>query len=97
MEACRLSDEARAAVSDAVVAAIKAPPMTRAEEIKALMAKGMKITITGNQWCVWAFVPRKIAEACGAKYIAVIPAAADLHEYMAIGGEVVRTTPAPGM
>lgn len=64
--------------------------MTRAEEVKALMAKGMKITITG-QWCVWAFAPRKLAELMGASFIAAIPAAADLTEYMALGGEVVHT------
>jgi hypothetical protein len=90
MQAFRLSDEARAAVDAAVDAAKQSKPMTRAEEVKALMAKGMKITVTG-QWCVWAFAPRKIAQALGAPFIAAFPAAADLAEYMAQGGEVVTT------
>jgi hypothetical protein len=89
MEACRLSDEARAAVNSAL-GATNTPPMTRAEEVKALMEKGMKITVTG-QWCVWAFAPRKLAQACGAPFIAALPAAADLPDYMALGGEVVQT------
>ncbi|SDH09571.1 hypothetical protein SAMN05216466_10782 [Paraburkholderia phenazinium] len=54
------------------------------------MAKGMKITVTG-QWCVWAFAPRKLAEVCGTPFIAVMPAAADLPDYMASGGEIVQT------
>lgn len=90
MKAIRLSDEARATMNAAVDAATNAPPMTRAEEVKALMTKGMKITITG-QWCVWAFAPRKIAQALGAPFIAAFPAAADLAKYMAQGGEVVTT------
>jgi hypothetical protein len=90
MEACRLSDEARAAVNAAVDAA-KAQPMTHAEEVKALMAKGMKITITDGQHCVWALAPRKIAESMGAPFIAVLPAAPDLASYMAHGGQVVTT------
>lgn len=90
MKAFRLSDEARAAVNAAVGAA-KQQPMTRAEEVGALMAKGMKITITGGQYCVWAFAPRKIAESMGAPFIAVLPAAPDLADYMATGGRVVTT------
>ena len=64
--------------------------MTRAEEVKALMAKGMKITATGR-WCVWAFAPRKIAQALGVPFIAALPAAHDLVEYMAQGGQIVTT------
>lgn len=64
--------------------------MTRAEEVKALMAKGMKITVTG-QWCVWAFAPRKITQALGAPFIAAFPAAADLADYMKLGGKVIQT------
>jgi hypothetical protein len=92
MKALRLSDEARAAVDAAVDAATKTPTMTRAEEVKALMAKGMKITVTG-QWCVWAFAPRKIAQALGAPFIAAFPAAADLADYMKLGGEIITTRP----
>lgn len=90
MKAVRLSDEARVAVDAAVDAATKTPPMTRPEEVKALMAKGMKITVTGK-WCVWAFAPRKIAQALGTPFIAALPAAADLPDYMAAGGEIVQT------
>jgi hypothetical protein len=90
MEALRLTTEARAAVDSAVKAATDKPAMTRAEEVKALMAKGMKVTITG-QWCVWAFAPRKIAEALGTPFIAAFPAAADLPDYMKFGGEIVQT------
>jgi hypothetical protein len=89
MKAFRLSDEARAAVNAAVEAATKTPPMTHAEEVKALMAKGMKIVVTRG-YAVWAFVPRKIALALGAPYSAALPAALDLAEYMALGGEVVK-------
>lgn len=92
MKAFRLSDEFRDAVDAVVDASVKSPPMTRAEEVKALMAKGMKITITG-QWCVWAFAPRKIAQALGVAFIAAFPAAADLPDYMALGGEIVQTRP----
>jgi hypothetical protein len=90
MKAFRLSDEARAAVNSAVDAITSAPPMTRAEEVKALMAKGMKITVTGK-WCVWAYAPRQLAQVCGVPFIAALPAAADLSDYMALGGEVVQT------
>lgn len=90
MKAVQLSDEARAAVNAAVDAAANKPAMTRAEEVKALMAKGMKITVTGK-WCVWSFAPRKITQALGAPFIAAFPAAADLPDYMALGGEVVQT------
>jgi hypothetical protein len=90
MKAIRLSDEFRTAVDAAVDAATKAPAMTHAEEVKALMAKGMKITVTG-QWCTWAFAPRKIAQITGAPFISALPAAADLAEYMKLGGEIVTT------
>lgn len=90
MKAVRLSDEARAAVEAAVDAVTNKPAMTRTEEVKALIAKGMKITVTGR-WCVWAFAPRKIAQAIGVSFIAAFPAAADLADYMALGGEVVTT------
>lgn len=90
MESVRLSDEARAAMDAAVSVATNAPRMTHAEEVMALMAKGMKITVTGK-WCVWSFAPRKIAQALGAPFIAIMPAAADLAQYMALGGEVVTT------
>jgi hypothetical protein len=89
MKAFCLADEARAAVDAAVDAATKTPTMTRAEEVKSLMAKGMKITVTGK-WCVWAFAPRKIAQALGAPFIAAFPAAADLPDYMAAGGVIVQ-------
>lgn len=87
MKAFRLSDESRAIVDSAVA---QSKPMTRVEEVKALMEKGMKITITG-QWCVWAFAPRRIAEAVGIPFIAAFPAAADLPDYMSLGGQVVTT------
>jgi hypothetical protein len=88
MEAVRLSAEARDAVSAAVKAATDKPAMTHAEEVKALMAKGMKICVARGH-AVWAFAPRKIAQALNVPYIAAIPAADDLQEYMAIGGEIV--------
>jgi hypothetical protein len=90
MQSCRLSDEARASLGFALDAAANTPAMTHAEEVKALMAKDMKITVTGK-WCVWAFAPRKIAQALGVPFIAALPAAADLAEYMALGGEIVET------
>jgi hypothetical protein len=90
MKALRLSDEARVAVKDAVAAATESPRLTHAEEVKALMAKGMKITVTGK-WCVWALSPRKIAQALGVPFIAALPAAHDLAEYMAQGGQIVTT------
>jgi len=90
MKAIRLSDEFRAAVDAAVDASANAVPMSRTEEVRALMAKGMKITVTGK-WCTWAFAPRKIAQALGAPFISVLPAAADLGEYMKLGGEIVTT------
>jgi hypothetical protein len=89
MKAVRLSDEFRAAVNAAVDAAKDIKPMTHAEEVKALMAKGMKIVVTRG-YAVWAFVPRKTSLALGAPYSAALPAALDLAEYMALGGEVVR-------
>lgn len=82
----RITEKGRAALA----AIAKPEPMTRAEEVKALMAKGMKITVT-RQWCVWAFAPRKLAEVCGAPFVAVLPAADDLTDYMELGGEVVQT------
>lgn len=90
MKAFRLSDEARSAVNTAVDAVIRTPTMTRAEEVKSLIAKGMKITVTGQR-CVWAFSPRKIAQTLGAPFIAAFPAAADLADYMALGGEIITT------
>lgn len=90
MKGIRLSDEARASVNAAVDAATKTPPMTRTEEVKALMAKGMKISIAHGH-CVWALAPRKLAQACGVPFIAVLPAAPDLTDYMALGGEIVQT------
>lgn len=90
MKTVRLSDEARAAVNVALGAAVNTQTMSRAEEVRALMAKGMKIAITG-QWCTWAFAPRKIAQALGAPFVAAFPAAADLPDYMALGGEIVQT------
>ena len=90
MKAVRLSDEFRAAVDAAVDASANVVPMTHPEEVKSLMAKGMKITVT-DQWCVWAFAPRKIAEVLGAPFIAAFPAAADLSDYMSLGGHVVTT------
>jgi hypothetical protein len=90
MKACHLSDEARAAVNAAVGAAKKSPGMTRAEEVQALMAKGMKIVAARQQY-VWAFAPRKIAEAFGAPLVSAFPAASDLSDYMALGGHIVTT------
>jgi hypothetical protein len=87
MQAVRLSDEARAAVNAAMGTA-KPQPMIRADEVKALMAKGMKIAATRGHF-VWAFAPLKIALACRVPYIAALPAAADLVDYMALGGEIV--------
>jgi hypothetical protein len=65
------------------------PPMTRAEEIKTLMAKGMKIVMAQGH-CVWAFAPRKIAELTGVPFIAVMPAQDDLEDYLALGAEVTH-------
>jgi hypothetical protein len=85
----RITDEGRAALS-----AIAAPDsMTHAQEVQSLMAKGMKISIAHGH-CVWAFAPRKIAELTGTPYIAALPAAPDLTQYMALGGEVVQTVAA---
>lgn len=88
MKAFRLSDDARAAVDFAVEAATSVKPMTRAEEVKALMAKGMKIAIARGH-AVWAFVPTKIALAVGIPYIAALPAGPDMVDYMSAGGEFV--------
>jgi hypothetical protein len=88
MQAFRLSDEARAAVNAAVDAATKAPAMTHAEEVRALMGKGMKVCIAQGH-AVWAFVPRAIALSLGVPYCAALPAALDLADYMALGGDVV--------
>lgn len=65
--------------------------MTHAQEVKALMQKGMKIVVARGH-CVWAFAPRKIAQATGVPFIAAFPAAADLTGYMALGGEIVQAT-----
>jgi hypothetical protein len=62
--------------------------MSRAEEVKALMAKGMKICIARGH-AVWSFAPRKIALALNVPYIAALPAGSDLIDYMAAGGEFV--------
>lgn len=88
MKAFRLSDEARAAVNAAFNEATKAPTMTHIEEVKALMAKGMKICIAKDH-AVWAFTPRVIALSLGVPYCAALPAALDLADYVAAGGEVV--------
>lgn len=90
MKAIRLSDGARSAVSAAVDAATKQPVMTHAEEVAALMAKGMQITIARGRYAVWSFAPRKIAQALGVPFIAALPAAKDLAQYMALGGEIVQ-------
>ncbi|HEX7911784.1 MAG TPA: hypothetical protein VF534_27335 [Paraburkholderia sp.] len=90
MKAFRLSGEARAAVNSAVDAATKTRPMTRADEVKALMGKGMKISMTQGHYC-WAFAPRKIAEITGMPFLAVMPALPDLADYTALGGDVVNT------
>lgn len=63
--------------------------MTRAEEVKALTAKGMKIVMAQGH-CVWAFAPRKIAELTGVPLIAVMPAQDDLEDYLALGAEVTH-------
>lgn len=88
MKAIRLTDEARAAVNDAFNEATKAPTMTRAEEVRALMGKGMKM-VTAQGHVVWAHAPRKIAELTGAPYIAALPGLPDLAEYLAAGGKLV--------
>lgn len=88
MKAFRLSDEARAAVNAAFDAATKTPGMTHVEEVKALMAKGMKICIAQGH-AVWAFTPRMVALSLGTPYFAALPAALDLADYVVVGGEVV--------
>jgi hypothetical protein len=82
----RITEEGRR-----MLAALDAPkqPMTRAEEVKALMAKGMKIVMSQGH-CVWAFAPRKIAELTGVPFIAVMPAQDDLADYLALGAEVTH-------
>lgn len=93
MKSVRLSDEARAAIDAAVDAATNTPRMTRAEEVKALMAKGLKIVVAQGH-AVWAFAPRPIAALCGAPYSAAFPAAEDLAEYGALGGELIQASAA---
>jgi hypothetical protein len=88
MQGVRFTDQARATVDAAVRAATKTAPMTHAEEVKALMAKSMKICITRG-YAVWAFAPKATALVCGAPYSAAFPAAEDLTQYMALGGEIV--------
>jgi hypothetical protein len=88
MKAFRLSDEMRSAV-DAAVSAATAERMTRAEEVKALMAKGMKI-VSSRGHCSWAFAPRKIAASMGAPFIAVMPAFDDLPAYLSLGGQIIQ-------
>ncbi|VWB07248.1 hypothetical protein [Burkholderia lata] len=86
MKSVRLSDEFRAALNAAVDAAKDVQPLTHAEEVKALMAKGMKICIMKGH-AVWAFAPKPLA--CWAPFSAALPAAEDLTQYMALGGEIV--------
>lgn len=86
MESVQLTDEFRAAVNAAVDAAKDVKPMTHAEEVKALMARGMKICITKGH-AVWAFAPKPLAP--WAPFSAALPAAKDLTQYMALGGEII--------
>jgi hypothetical protein len=81
----RITDEGRSALS----AISKPETMAHAEEVKALMIKGMKIVITRGH-AVWVFAPKAIALVCGAPYSAAFPAAEDLTQYMALGGEIVQ-------
>lgn len=80
----RITDEGRAALR--VLG--QSGSLTHAEEVKALMDKGLKIVIASGH-AVWAHAPRKIAAACGASYIAALPAADDVAEYMGLAGEIV--------
>jgi len=64
MKSVRLSDELRSSVASAVDAATNTSPMAHDEEVRSLMAKGMKIAIARGH-CVWAFAPRKIAQVAG--------------------------------
>lgn len=89
MKAFRLSDAARAAVTAAVDASTKQRPMTRSEEVRALMDKGMKIAI-GNGNCAWVFAPRKLAEVTGSPLIAALPATPDVADYLALGGKIIE-------
>lgn len=89
MKAIRLTDEARAVLNAAIDAVEKPAPMTRAEEVRALMEKGMKIVFARGYY-VWAFVPRVIALSFGAPYSATFPAHEDLADYLAHGGELVQ-------
>jgi hypothetical protein len=84
MKAIRLTEEARAAVD----AATSIAPMTHIEEVRSLMSKGMKICISRGH-AVWSHAPRQIALAQNMPYIAALPAALDLADYIALGGQVI--------
>ncbi|QGZ66277.1 hypothetical protein [Paraburkholderia acidisoli] len=78
----RITEEGRKALRDLPQPA----PMTHAEEVKALMAKGMKIIFTRGH-AVWAFAPKALS--CWSPYSAAFPAAHDVSQYLALGGEIV--------
>ena len=63
--------------------------MSRQEEVRELMRKGLRICLKG-QWCIWAFAPTCLAEAMGTPFIAALPAGSDLVDYLALGGKLTR-------